>query len=130
LREASLRLITGLAVAIGVTAWLWLDEGQRRFSSGLSALALAAWLIIPLALTTRIPADFLAEPGRLVAFREGAAANVAVVRTDIALDLEIDRLWQGRNIPSQGSVAKPTVREPAMPPRVLSAAILPTPAPA
>lgn len=42
-----------------------------------------------------MPADFLANGGELVAMREGLEANVAVVRREGRLSLEIDRWWQG-----------------------------------
>ena len=59
----------------------------------LAAVVAVAWLGIPRALGTRIPADFLATRGELVDFREGVVANVAVLKSEDSIQLEIDGWW-------------------------------------
>jgi spermidine synthase len=70
---------------------------RRARDLALAALPVAAWIAVPFALRTRIPQDFLGQNGALIAFREGLTSNVAVVRTGEALQLEIDRWWQGQD---------------------------------
>jgi spermidine synthase len=92
----SMWLTSGASMAAGICAllllgpppaprlrWLWMSAG------------LACWLLIPRVLDTQVPADFLAQRGSLVDFREGVSANLAVVRQRGVLQLEIDRWWQG-----------------------------------
>jgi spermidine synthase len=96
--ELSVRVLTGLSVATGLAAWLTaaLPRSMRRWLVG-AALSIGAWVAIPWISGVRLPADFLADEGSLIAFREGLVSNVAVVRGNDAVRLEIDRSWQGED---------------------------------
>jgi spermidine synthase len=97
--DASLKILTGLALAGGFAAWLWLDSNvPRRLRYGLVAASALVWFAIPLLSGSRLPADFLAPREKLVDYREGYTASLAVVRSKGALQLEIDRLWQGKDV--------------------------------
>jgi spermidine synthase len=86
---------SGLSLLGGFAAWLLMDRPERRgWRMALIATAAALWLGIPPWLGTKLPADFLAAPDRLIDYREGLASNVAVVRGDESMNLEIDRWWQ------------------------------------
>ena len=61
----------------------------------LALVAVLVYLGIPYFSQTQVPADFIGEGRDLVAFREGYGANMAVVRREDDLELEIDRWWQG-----------------------------------
>ncbi|HYM82391.1 MAG TPA: fused MFS/spermidine synthase [Candidatus Limnocylindria bacterium] len=89
-------LITGLGLLAGIAA-IGLEPGARRMRAALAIVSVVAWLVIPFASRTRLPADLLAPAETLVDYREGRASHVAVVRKDDALALEIDRWWQGEN---------------------------------
>lgn len=94
--QAGAVITTGVAVASGVAAWLALPPARPRARALAAAAGVAlAWLALPAIARTRVPADFLANGGELVAMREGLEANVAVVRREGRLSLEIDRWWQG-----------------------------------
>jgi spermidine synthase len=93
--QPSLVLASGVAVASGIAAWWFLRGGRRTLVAALSMGAIAIWLALPRILPTRIPGDFLGERGSVVDFKEGLAANVAVVQAEESLRLEIDRWWQG-----------------------------------
>ena len=96
--QRSVIAATGLSLATGFGAWWFLEEpGRRRSWTPVMGGILVLWLVIPRALGTRIPADFLAERGVLVDFREGLQSNLAVIRARSGLVLEIDRWWQGRD---------------------------------
>jgi spermidine synthase len=97
--ETSARFCTGLSLAAGWAAWLWLDRGSPRWPYViLGALAVGGWVAVPRILGTRLPADFLASRQTLVDYREGLESNVAVVRRNpYILALEIDRWWQGQD---------------------------------
>ncbi len=96
--QASLLLSTGMSVAIGAIAWLWLDRDTRliRKIPVLAACALC-WYFIPSILDTQLPKDYLAAEGNLVEFREGLRSHLAVVRAGNQTLLKIDRLWQGQD---------------------------------
>jgi spermidine synthase len=101
---ASLKIVTGASVAAGIVAWLALDRAPR--ARRLAVAALAAWLVIPRALATDLPGDFLAGPGEeLVEAREGLVSNLAVLRAGDDLFLEIDRWWQGSARPGHQALA-------------------------
>jgi len=96
---ASLRMLTALALTSGFVAWLALDRTTPlRLRLGLVILASAVWFVLPPVLDTRLPADFLAPREQLVDYREGYTSSLAVVRNKGALQLEIDRLWQGKDV--------------------------------
>ena len=96
--DASTRWLTGVSVAAGALAWLFVGAARRRGARIVTVAAcVAAWLAIPAALRTRLPADYLANGGLLVAFREGLLSNLAIIRRDGMLALEIDRWWQGQD---------------------------------
>jgi spermidine synthase len=63
------------------------------------------WAAIPRVLSTRVPHDHLAPRAALAAVREGREANLAVVRRDQGLTLEIDRWWQGQDRPTHQIMA-------------------------
>jgi spermidine synthase len=103
---ASLKLISGASLLAGAAAWLGLDrESPFAWRAAGVAVCAALWAALPLASGTRVPADFLANGGELVAFREGLESNVAVIRRGSALELEIDRWWQGSDKRSHQIVA-------------------------
>jgi spermidine synthase len=94
--QSSLLALTGVSVAVGCAALWLLDDSSRGLRAGLTAAAVVAWLAIPPAFGTRLPADFLADEGMLIAHREGLEANLAVVTKEDDVHLEIDRWWQGQ----------------------------------
>jgi spermidine synthase len=100
--EASARVTTGLSLAVGIAAWflpgfLPMRPRHRARDTAVAVAALLLWLAVPRALGTRIPQDFLAADGPLVDFREGMLSNVAIVRSEDALQMMIDRWWQGQD---------------------------------
>ena len=96
--ESSLLFITGTSLAVGVAAWLWLDRTSAlAVKAAFIGLFSCAWLAVPYLLPTRLPADFLGKREELVDFREGYGSNLAVIRQDRGLQLEINRWWQGRD---------------------------------
>lgn len=93
----TLWLTTGLSLLIGFVAWIGLERTVASWLRGvLIVVSILLWVVIPLSLGTRLPADFLAERGKLVDFHEGINSNVAIVRKNDQLRLEINRLWQGQ----------------------------------
>ena len=96
--QKSLLLTTGVSLFIGFAAWLLLERTLRPLVRNvIVALSLLVWVAIPFLTGTRLPADFLAERDKLVDFREGLNSNLAVVKEDNVLILEIDRMWQGQD---------------------------------
>ncbi len=96
--ESSLLFITGTSLAIGFAAWIWLGRTSiLAVKAAFIGIPLCLWLGVPYLMATRIPADFLGEREELVAFREGYGSNLAVIRQDQGLQLEINRWWQGRD---------------------------------
>jgi spermidine synthase len=96
--HTTLLSMSGLSLVTGFIAWALLDRSgslQRRRAGAASACAV--WLGIPILLGTRIPEDFLAHGGELVAYREGLNSNLAVLGSGTQRTLEIDLLWQGTN---------------------------------
>lgn len=101
-QQSTLLFTTGLSLVGGFVAWLLLE---RRFSRPVRwsavAASLAIWLVLPIAIGTRLPADFLVNQGKgehLIAYREGLSSNLAVIqRPSGERILEINRLWQGQN---------------------------------
>jgi spermidine synthase len=94
--QAGTELMSAIHVATGCAAWLVLEpvRSRARLAVAIAACALA-WFALPHLSGTRVPADFLANGGELVDMREGLEANLAVVRRDGLLTLELDRWWQG-----------------------------------
>ena len=104
--KISLLLITGVSLATGFAAWIWLDQNLSLLFRGAAvAISTLIWIGIPFVTGTRIPADFLGKRGNLVAFREGVGSNLAIIREKDLLTLEIDRLWQGENRKNQQVMA-------------------------
>ncbi|MYK41232.1 MAG: tetratricopeptide repeat protein [Gemmatimonadetes bacterium] len=96
--ESSLLFITGTSLAVGFAAWIWLDRTSTlTVKAAFIGLFSCVWLGVFCLLPTRIPADFLGEREELVDFREGYGSNLAVIRQDRGLQLEINRWWQGRD---------------------------------
>lgn len=93
--EKCLFFITGANLAIGFAAWFLLDRRSRAFKYAAALVAVLVYVGIPHFSQTQVPADFIGEGRDLVAFREGYGANMAVVRREDDLELEIDRWWQG-----------------------------------
>ena len=95
--ETSLLFITGASLVTGFVAWIWLDR-TSALSTRVAAIGVCSclWLGIPHLTATRIPADFLGEREELVDFREGYGSNLAILRKQQGLQLEINRWWQGR----------------------------------
>jgi spermidine synthase len=96
--QDALALLAGVSVASGVAAWCFLDvRGAAWPRIAASGIALGLWALVPRLLGTTLPDDHLLDPGdELVAVREGRVGNVAVVRHEGTLSLEIDRWWQGQ----------------------------------
>lgn len=96
--QGALLALTAAGVVAAAVAWLAVD-GTRPPPGRivLAALAGLVWLLVPRVLGTRLPADFLASPSELVAWREGLQSNLAVVRRGGHRVLEIDRWWQGQD---------------------------------
>lgn len=104
--KISLLFITGVSLATGFAAWLWLDRSLSLLFRGTAiVISLLIWIGIPFGTDTRIPADFLGERENLVDFREGVGSNLAIIRDKGLLTLEIDRLWQGENRKNQQVMA-------------------------
>lgn len=96
--HSTVLVTTAASIAAGLGAWWFVDEQlSRRAKANLTVIGCGLWLLIPLASSTRLPADFLAPAEKLVDFREGLSGHIAVVREQDHLRLEIDRLWQGEN---------------------------------
>jgi spermidine synthase len=103
--QTTLSILTGMSVAIGIGAWLLLDEqvAQKRGAaanarkSALVSASIALWILAPRVLTTRIPQDHLADSATLVDYEEGVTSNLAVLQRPGFLRLEIDKLWQGES---------------------------------
>jgi len=96
--ESSLLFVTGTSLAIGFAAWVWLDRTSTlAVKAAFIGLFSCVWLGVFCLLPTRIPADFLGKREELVDFREGYGSNLAVIRQDRGLQLEINRWWQGRD---------------------------------
>ncbi len=93
--EKCLFFITCANLVIGISAWFLLDRRYRVFKYAATLVAVLVYLGIPYFSQTQVPADFIGEGRDLVAFREGYGANIAVVRREDDLALEIDRWWQG-----------------------------------
>jgi len=105
--HATLLGLTGLSLAGGIAAWLLLAPGASRALRVVAvAGSLATWLVLPSVAGTRLPADFLTDAGDLlVDYREGRASNLAVIRNEGTLHLEIDRWWQGQDRRNHQAVA-------------------------
>ena len=96
--ESSLLFVTGTSLAVGFAAWIWLDRTSTlAVKAAFIGLFSCVWLGVFCLLPTRIPADFLGEREELIDFREGYGSNLAVIRQDRGLQLEINRWWQGRD---------------------------------
>jgi spermidine synthase len=99
-------VVTGLAIATGIAAFQVSSAGRTRPMRAAALAFVALWALAPAACSTRIPADLLEQgSGRLVDFREGRGANLAVLDRDDRLHLEIDRWWQGENRPNHQRIA-------------------------
>lgn len=100
--QTAIWLTTFPGLLVGTIAWWGLDPrggAVRKQDSLLLAGALALWFAFVWPGQTRLPVDFLTEPGggELVDYREGYGANLAVVRRGAVQSLEIDRWWQGED---------------------------------
>jgi spermidine synthase len=93
----TLLITSGASIALALLAWALLEPRGRLVRLTLGAASVALYVALPLWMQTRLPTDFLAAPGRLVDYREGLSATLAVVRGDEALKLEMNRLWQGQD---------------------------------
>ena len=95
--HASVRVTTGASLVLGLAAWFLIDGARDRPKKlFLSAVSLGVWFLLPNAMGTRLPDDFLLKPGdRAIAVAEGRNANLAVLERNGVRILEIDRLWQG-----------------------------------
>ena len=102
-QQQTLLFTTGLSLVGGFVAWILLDQRSSRTTRTTAVIAsLIAWLALPVAAGTRLPADFLINHktgDTLIAFREGLASNLAVIRrfSTGAKVMEINRLWQGQD---------------------------------
>jgi spermidine synthase len=99
--DVSARALSAVSLTIGLAAaalaWRALPARRRAAVATAGIAAVVAWLVLPMTMTTRVPADFLAEADALVDYEEGVASNLAVVRKGESLHLEIDRWWQGES---------------------------------
>ena len=101
---ASAQLLAAISVASGALAW-WTLTDRRPLLRVATGAAAVAWLVIPWAIGTRVPADFLAPRSRLVDWTEGWTSNLSVTRNDGVLQLDIDRWWQGTDVRSHQIMA-------------------------
>ena len=96
--QVTLWMTTALSVCCGMVAWIYLERSVAAWIRATLVIASGLiWLAIPLFMGTSLPASHLENGGTLVEFREGLSSQVAVVRREATLRLEIDRLWQGEN---------------------------------
>jgi spermidine synthase len=102
-QQATLLFTTGLSLAGGFVAWIFLDRSLSlplRWTAVASSLIV--WLALPIASGTRLPADFLVNPksgNYLIAYSEGLSSNLAVIQKSSGEKvLEINRLWQGQDM--------------------------------
>ncbi len=94
--HATLLLTTGLAMAVGITAWLTLDDTLAKMQRwGLALCSVSFALLVLRSSDTTLPRDFLTRGDELVDYQEGISCHMAVLRRDDRIRLEIDRLWQG-----------------------------------
>ncbi len=94
--EASLLLLTGISLGIGIAAWIGLDrQSSLTVRAGLVAISLTAWLTIAIFSSAKIPQDLLARRGKLLDFREGYNSNLSLVQLNGRQALRIDGHWQG-----------------------------------
>ncbi len=95
--QKSLLITSGLSLLIGFSAWLILEQRIRPvLLASMIVLAIFNWLAVSFLTGTRLPEDFLASREKLIDFREGVNAHLAVVRSkNDSKVLTIDRLWQG-----------------------------------
>jgi spermidine synthase len=74
-QQSTLLFTTGLSLAGGFAAWLLLDRGFSWSVRGAAVIVSSlAWLVLPAAAGTRLPADFLVREktaNQLIAYREG-----------------------------------------------------------
>jgi spermidine synthase len=101
-QQWTLLIMTGLSLAGGFVAWILVDRNLSPAARWLAVISsLAAWLLLPAASGTRLPADFLVDSktgNYLIAYREGLSSNLAVIqKSDGIRSLEINRLWQGQD---------------------------------
>ena len=96
--QTSLLVISGCGLAGALAALLTLPPARNRWRFGAAAVLGLAWLAIPVTATVRVPADYLAPRALLEAWTEGRASTLAAVHQADHLVLQIDRLWQGRDV--------------------------------
>ncbi|MFC1891734.1 fused MFS/spermidine synthase [Thermodesulfobacteriota bacterium] len=95
----SLLISTGISLILGFSALIFLDRPfRRRFIVPVITISIIVWYGIPSLTNTKLPEDFLGESEILVDFHEGISANLAVLKKNKSLSLEIDRMWQGQSI--------------------------------
>ena len=94
--DASLLLLTGISLCIGIAAWIGLDrQSSAPVRAGCVAISLLAWLALAFFSSVKLPQDLLARRGELLDFCEGYNANLALVRSNGRQALRIDGHWQG-----------------------------------
>lgn len=93
--QASLFFVVAVSLLSGSVAVVRLSGAALGPRAAVVGGAIVLAVGIPLVADTRIPADFLGSREALVDFREGYGSNLAVVRREGHLNLEIDRWWQG-----------------------------------
>ncbi|MCE9529392.1 MAG: fused MFS/spermidine synthase, partial [Planctomycetales bacterium] len=94
--EASLLLLTGISLAIGIGTWIGLDrQTSLAIRAGLVAVSLLAWLAIAFFSGVKLPQDLLSRRGELLDFCEGYNSNLSLVRSNGRNALRIDGHWQG-----------------------------------
>ncbi|MBN1981418.1 MAG: fused MFS/spermidine synthase [Chitinivibrionales bacterium] len=95
--QTVLLALTAASVCCGICAFFFIDTAWPLFWRIFTAAAAAGtWLFIVQMLPVKLPRDYLAKTEDLIAFKEGRASFLSVVRKDNDLFLEIDRLWQGQ----------------------------------
>ncbi len=95
----TLFVVTGLGMLLGLVAlWQLAPLVPHWFRLSVGMLAAGLLVFIPAYFRTQLPQSFLATGAQLIDFREGANANVSVVRNGDMLQLEINRMWQGQNV--------------------------------
>ena len=95
----SLQVVTGLSVLGAVLALVLIDRPAGRSLVGRwagAAVIIGLWLTLPMLSSTRLPQDYIAHSGHVMAVAEGQGSTLAVVLRDGERQLLIDRLWQGK----------------------------------
>jgi spermidine synthase len=95
--QTSILITTAMSTGIGCIAVVFLEKRMKPYIKVCVVMsAVILWFLLPFAMKTNLPADYLASKEKLIDFREGVSSYLAVVKNRYNIPvLEIDRLWQG-----------------------------------